>query len=190
MSDEKFVILDFETTGANITENPDKKLGYFKGKKWYDPIELALIDLSSGKEYHWFIKPHKDYLKHKWATEIHGYEPNQFMDRDDLHEFKDIYGEVSRILTGKTAVAHNAFRFDKEVMIQTCEKYNLLQPLCKWRDTKQEVKKRYPDMSATQEDIAKWMFKEEYKAHSALEDVRMLSKIFKKLNETPAWIFV
>ena len=45
-------------------------------------------------------------------------------------------------------------------------------------------------MSATQEDIAKWMFKEEYKAHSALEDVRMLSKIFKKLNETPAWIFV
>ena len=47
MSDEKFVILDFETTGANITENPDKKLGYFKGKKWYDPIELALIDLSS-----------------------------------------------------------------------------------------------------------------------------------------------
>ena len=64
------------------------------------------------------------------------------MDRDDLHEFKDIYGEVSRILTGKTAVAHNAFRFDKEVMSQTCEKYNLLLPLCKWRDTKQEIKKR------------------------------------------------
>ena len=130
------------------------------------------------------------YLNHKWATDIHGFEPNQFMDRDDLHDFKDIYGEIARVLTGKTAVAHNAFRFDKEVMIQTCEKYNLLQPLCKWRDTKQEIKKRYPDRSATQEDIAKWMFKEEYKAHSALEDVRMLSKIFKKLNETPAWIFV
>ena len=190
MSDDKYVILDFETTGANITENPDKKLGYFKGKKWYDPIELALIDLSSNKEYHWFIKPHEDYLNYKWATDIHGYEPNQFMERDDLHDFKDIYGDVARILTGKTAVAHNAFRFDKEVMIQTCEKYNLLQPLCKWRDTKQEIKNRYPDRSATQEDIAKWMFDEEYNAHSALEDVRMLAKIFKKINTTPAWIFV
>jgi hypothetical protein len=34
------------------------------------------------------------------------------------------------------------------------------------------------------------MFDETYEAHSAIEDVRMLSKIFQSINEKPDWIFI
>ena len=68
-AEPRYVILDFETTGANVTNHNDKELGYFKGQTWYDAIQIALIDTSvadentqSGyKEYSWRIKPHKDY---------------------------------------------------------------------------------------------------------------------------------
>ena len=92
--------------------------------------------------------------------------------------------------TGKTAVAHNGLSFDKIVLEQTCEKYGLLPPLCKWRDTKVEIKQMYPDRPHNQIDIAKWMFDETYEAHSAIEDVRMLAKIFNNINEKPDWIFI
>jgi DNA polymerase III epsilon subunit-like protein len=190
MSENKLVILDFETTGANITNNPDKKWGYFKGKIWHDPIELALIDISSDTEYHWYIEPPDEFLKFPWATHVHGFTPDKFIKRDDLVKFTDIYQEISRILNGKTAVAHNGLAFDKQVLEQTCEKYNLLVPLCSWRDTKVEIKSLYPDKSSRQEDEAKWMLEETYEAHSAIEDVRMLKKIIKYIDSKPPWIFV
>ena len=189
---EKFVILDFETTGCDISNSHPTSRSYFKNKQWYDPIELALIDLSSETEYHYFIKPHEDYIIEgkSWATEVHGYQPDIFMKRDDLQTWKEVYKEVQRLLTGKTAVAHNAFAFDKIVMEQTCSKYGLLAPICEWRDTKLEIQKMYPDKSSKQEEVAKWMFNETYNAHSAIDDVRMLKKIFTNINEKPDWIFI
>ena len=112
------------------------------------------------------------------------------MKRDDLQTWEEVYKEVQRLLTGKTAVAHNAFAFDKIVMEQTCSKYGLLAPLCEWRDTKLEIQKMYPDKSSKQEEVAKWMFNETYNAHSAIDDVRMLKKIFTNINEKPDWIFI
>lgn len=190
--EDKFVILDFETTGADILHTPPVKNGYFKSKLWYDPIEFAMIDLSSEQEYHYFIEPHKDFIKEgiPWATDIHGFEKDDFIKRNDLQKWEDIYPEIQKVLTGKTAVAHNAFVFDQQVMEQTCDKYQTLVPLCKWRDTKAEIKQMYPDKAHNQIEIAKWMLDEEYKAHSAIEDVRMLAKIFKYINEKPSWIFV
>ncbi len=190
MSKNKLVILDFETTGANITKHPDEKWGYFKGKIWHDPIELALIDISSQVEYHWYIEPPKTFLNTPWATHVHGYTAKEFMERDDLVKFEDIYQDISRILNGKTAVAHNALAFDKEVLQQTCERYNLLVPFCDWRDTKLEIKSLYPDKSSKQEDVAKWMLEETYNAHSAIEDVRILKKIVEYIDSKPEWIFV
>ena len=190
MSASKLVILDFETTGSNVTNNPDKMWGYIKGKIWYDPIELAMIDISSGKEYHWFIEPPEMFLKYPWATHVHGYTADKFIKRDDLVKFQDIYQDISRVLVGKTAVAHNALAFDKVVLEQTCEQYNLLVPLCEWRDTKLEIKSLYPDKSNKQEDIAMWMLEETYDAHSAIEDVRMLKKIVEYIDSKPEWIFI
>ena len=79
-------------------------------------------------------------MREKLGYRVHGYEPDKFIKRDDLQKWTDVYPEVQRVLTGKTAVAHNAFGFDKLVMEQTCEKYKLLPPLCKWRDTKKRNK--------------------------------------------------
>lgn len=187
-AEPRYVILDFETTGANVTNHNDKELGYFKGQTWYDAIQIALIDTSvadentqSGyKEYSWRIKPHKDYAdRADWATAIHGHTKDDYMKRTDLHEWTDIFPELARIMNDKTIVAHNAFGFDKSVFEQMCDKYGLIPPVCDWRDTKAEVKQMFPDKPASQKDCAAWMgFDEDFDGHDALVDTQMLTKIF------------
>ena len=187
------VILDFETTGANITNHPDKKWGYFKGKTWYDAIQIALIDTSvldsstkSGyKEYSWRLMPHKDYHTRKdWATSIHGHSRDEYLLRTDLVNFTDIYPELARILNDKTVVAHNAFGFDKSVLEQMAEKYNVILPVFNWRDTKDELVKMYPDKKHSQKAVAAWMgFDNDFEGHDALVDVQMLTKIYHRIEE-------
>lgn len=190
---DKVVILDFETTGANVTNHPDTDWGYFKGQTWYDAIQIALIDTSvtdsstkSGyAEYSWRIRPHKDYANRTdWATSVHGHTRDDYMKRTDLHEWSDIFPQISRIINGKTVIAHNAFGFDKSVLEQMCDKYNLLLPVFDWRDTKAELKEMYPDRKHSQKDVAEWMqLDEDFQGHDALVDVQMLTKIYFKMEE-------
>ena len=81
-------------------------------------------------------------------------------------------------------MAHNAFGFDKSVLEQMAEKYNVILPVFNWRDTKDELVKMYPDKKHSQKAVAAWMgFDNDFEGHDALVDVQMLTKIYHRIEE-------
>lgn len=178
--------IDLETTGFA------SKTGYNKNGRWVKEnviIEIAalLYDEKSKEvvgEFHEYIKPDKDKIPKK-ITEITGITNAMVKDcrseEDVLIDFFDWLLEANP----EKLVGHNFKSFDWRFLKDKANRYNIALKEFGIIDTLAEARKKskegkLPLTRHTQEIIAKH-FHIEYEAHSAIEDVKALIRIYEKL---------
>ena len=99
------VVLDTETTGLN---NDD------------EIIEIGILDLNCNVLFHSYIRPERDFIPLE-AVKVHGITKEMLANSPSIAE---IYNDIRNIIRDRVIVTYNA-EFDKRLLNQTLEKYNL-----------------------------------------------------------------
>lgn len=104
LEDEKIVIIDTETTGLNNND---------------EIIQLAIVDFGGDILFDTLLKPTMPISSE--ALAVHG-----ITDKDLAHAptFSSLHDTIANLILNRCLVAYNA-EFDRRLLVQTCEKYNL-----------------------------------------------------------------
>ena len=173
----KILFLDIETTGFS--------------REWDEIIEIAaiLIDEETGKDvdsFHEYIKPHKNITAK--ITELTRITNAQVMGcRSESMVLMD-FSEWVTISHAKSIISHNGKTFDLQFIREKCNKYditwneplNIVDTLVVARALKKCGKINVENCQ--QKTLAEY-FGIEYNAHSAIDDVRALIQIHKKMTK-------
>lgn len=104
---QPFVILDTETTGMGGDA---------------EPVQITIIDHMGRPQLNTYIKPGVRIEYGAWAT--HGI---SFESVRNAPTFRQALGDLYRVVTGKIVICYN-LEFDRRIIRQTCQKYNLAPP--------------------------------------------------------------
>lgn len=170
----RIVFIDLETTGFS--------------RQYNDIIEVAAILYDQGTRkaldtFHEYIKPVKS-IPYK-ITEITGIDDYKVRDaRSEVEVLRDFFEWLH--LHGPSAiVGHNYKSFDHTFLKAKAEKYKIAYPAIEIIDTLQEARKATKDgklpIPNHQQTTIATHFGIDYQAHSAIEDIKALIKIYEKL---------
>lgn len=101
-------------------------------------------------------------------------------DVKDAPEFNDLWGEIENYFVNKPIVAHNAST-DYTILIKTLSYYNLALPETEVFCTLNLSRKLYSLPNYKLDTVAKHLFIEDFKHHSAIEDAMACGRIFNKM---------
>lgn len=163
---DKYVVIDFETTGFNASEN--------------EIIQIGAVKYENNQEVDSFtslIKPTIE-LPSK-ITKITG------ITQSDLKDAPSIESELPKLLEfigGYDLVAHNA-SFDMEFLLFNIHKYDF--PYKKYRaiDTLPLARKHFTTKNHKLATLKEHLKLEQYKSHSALDDCYVTSAVYQHCYE-------
>ncbi len=156
------VILDVETTGLDY----DAEI-----------VQIAVIDLAGKTLFDSLLRPAGPIPQE--ATEIHGITDDQVQ---DAPLFVDIYARLSEILAKTSAIIAYNVDFDRRMLQQTCERYELPEIAASWECAMEMYATFYGQWSDYWESYrwqqltnACWQLgiKMDWQAHTALGDCHL-----------------
>lgn len=174
----KLFVLDIETVALSDGN-------YFQKGRFNDMISLAIVELNTGQEYYWSLKPPKEYHDTLNWYQGHGMSWESQKDQPTL---PDVWQEIFSTLNNNIVIAHNAFDFDMKAFYQSAKEYELKLPNITWLDTKYQIAKAEPNTNTSlKAQCTKYGFYDGDNHHNALADARMLVKLVKELWRQPKY---
>ena len=154
-----FVAIDFETATYNSNS----------------ACQLAIVQVAGSEfkqENSWLIRPPRLYFSPRNIA-VHGIRPKDVRDAPTM---ADIWPVVSKCLSGKVIIAHNA-RFDIGVLIESLAAYDIACPNLEFTCTRMLAREAWPGRSRYGlKPLGEWLGIQ-FKHHDALEDARCCARI-------------
>lgn len=163
-----YVVIDLETTGLDTTQDQIIELGY-----------LVYADSKVIQKNSWLINPHQEVSQN--ILDLTGIERKEL--KESTVQLKDCLLELKEILTGRTAIIHNA-AFDLQLLKRVAKENNVILPIHRVKDTLLMARKYLPPTQSKKlEDLSDYFGLEERRHHRALNDCYTTLGIFLKLKE-------
>ena len=196
---EKFVFIDFETTGRDLlgrdyfNNDVSKNDATQVAIAWYDDAQLTSA--------HSYIQPLSDYFKLKHWSHASPQRENCI----DAPKFNELHPILAGIIGGKTLVAHHS-PFDKRVLDDSMIGIGKVPFQNEWIDTKEMSKRYLPNAGAcfkscdsrcgghTLKHLHSYFGFGDFDHHNAIADVFALARIFSimykpKTDYNKDWLF-